>query len=492
MTMQRLRLMILLCTLVLVPMAALLTGAPTLAQDADPALTSAPTSDPALPPEATPVAPDMATLQAILRQVQAAADEAHTAAEDASRYAGDASSFLNIFEALGVVITVAAAALGLVGFRQLFQIRADAKRQREEDRATLTESLADLTAEVRKRQSEIDAMTRQLLDSAKQQQQELIESRARFEQELERKEREVNTLKEQIQKQADVQREDARKTTLALSLLSLGERQYRSLDYQGSLATYERALELDEDNPIIHYRLGYIHFQMGHVDDAQMCLEKALAIEPNFPPATAALGYIFRRRAEKLPEGIERELLMNRAEAMLLTALKASPTLMDEDGESWWGSLGGLYRRRNQLDQAIHAYREATKVTPFSSYPFGNLAMLYSEKRDSAATLKAYEQVERLARDEAQAEVGNFYGYADLLTARLVLGKVKEAEEALESVFYTAPASYALQSLVDTLERLRERLGGEKELPQLQVFAERIRAEISRREAGTMAETVIW
>jgi tetratricopeptide (TPR) repeat protein len=461
------------------------------------AVVSAPAAAQEVTPDPAPAAPttaalDAAALERFAEQVREDVERARAHAEDASRYASDASNFLGIFEALGVGITIAAAALGVFGFRQLFQTRAEIKRVREEDRAELDKALVQFTAEIRQKQAEIDQLAKQLIESTRQQQDELARDRRRFEAELNRKEEEVNQLNTLVRAQAEHQQEDARKTALALSLLPLGERQYRMQDFKGAQATYERALELDPDNPILHYRLGYIHFQLGDIEEAEACLGRSLDIEHDFPPAMAALGYIYRRQAEKLPEGVDRELLMNQAERMLLTALKASPTLMDEDGESWWGSLGGLYRRRNQTEQAIAAYQEASRVTPFSSYPFSNLALLYSDRRDKESMLKAYERVERLARDEALAEVGNYYGYADLLTARLALGKVSDAEDALSSVFYTAPSVYALQSLSETLDKLMERMGGADASPHIAAFMPRIHAEIARRQQSTLVENVIW
>jgi hypothetical protein len=63
--------------------------------------------------------------------------------------------------------------------------------------------------------------------------------------------------------------------------------------------------------------------------------------------------------------------------------------------------------------------------------------------------LETYHRVERLATGEASADVDNFWAYADMLTSRLALGKIKEAEEAKELVFDIAPADspYALELL---------------------------------------------
>ncbi|HRF95092.1 MAG TPA: tetratricopeptide repeat protein, partial [Aggregatilineales bacterium] len=87
---------------------------------------------------------------------------------------------------------------------------------------------------------------------------------------------------------------------LALSMLLLAERQYKTQDYVGAINTYKRALELDSTNPITHYRLGYVYTQKGDLDDAQIHIERALALDANFLQAVAALGYVYRRKGDKL------------------------------------------------------------------------------------------------------------------------------------------------------------------------------------------------
>jgi type IV pilus assembly protein PilF len=313
-------------------------------------------------------------------------------------------------------------------------------------------------------------------------QKELEESRERFEREMREKQAEFEIVRKELVLSADKQRENAARSNLALSLLTLGERQYRSQDFSGALDTYRRALELDPSSLITHYRLGYVYTQSGNLEQAQHHLTRALEIENNFAPALAGLGYVYRRIGEKMPPGIERDRTLNKAESLLLEGLAISPKLVDDDDESWWGSLGGLYRRRNQVDEAIHAYERAGEITPKSSYAFSNLALLYVQKKDKDAMLRAYQRVEQLAWGEVQADVDNYWAYADLLTARLALGKAKEAEEVLNSVLEIAPADspYVFESLLDTLHRLQAALG-EEEAPHLKSFIERIQARIAAK-----------
>lgn len=385
-----------------------------------------------------------------VREIFAIGTQVAEKAAQSSKEFDQATNFLGIFEAIGLIvavlsglITVLAVVGGVVGFRGLGAAQAELETTRERIEA------------------------------------ELVESRRRFDTEMQQRRDELEAIRNQLERGAAEQRESAARSNLAQSLLTLGERQYRSQDFSGALDTYRRALELDPNSLITHYRLGYVYTQSGNLEQAQHHLTRALEIENNFAPALAALGYVYRRIGEKMPQGIERERTLNKAESLLLEGLSISPKLVDDDDESWWGSLGGLYRRRNQIDEAINAYERAGDITPKSSYAFSNLALLYVQKKDKDAMLRTYQRVEQLAWGEVQADVDNYWAYADLLTARLALSKVKEAEEILNSVLEIAPADspYVLESLLDTLHRLQTALG-EADAAHLGIFISRIQESV--------------
>ncbi len=415
----------------------------TFAQDA--------TQTPAPTPNATLSFSDMAT------QVSANATDAQRAADDSRKYAEDAQSqaqtqlalsnnLLGLFQSVtqsifaifGIAGPVLAIAAGYLGFNRL-------------------------TAA----------------------QKELTEARERFEKEMREKQDDLTKVRKEVEASSEKQRENTANANLALSLLTLGERQYRSQDFQGSLNTYRRALELDPNSLITHYRLGYVYTQSGILERAEYHLNRALEIEKDFAPALAALGYVYRRIGEKMAAGIERDQTLNKAENLLLQGLKYSDKLVDDDNESWWGSLGGLYRRRGQIDQAIAAYERASEVTPKSSYAFSNLALLYMQKENKEKMLKTYIRVEQLAFGETQADVDNYWAYADLLTARLALGKVAEAEPVLLSVLEIAPkdSPYVFESLLDTLTRLEKALGEEDSVHIKPVIAQ-IQARIDLQKVS--------
>ena len=390
---------------------------------------------------------------AVLTEVEAAAAAARESAEDAARYANDASNFLGIFEAISVAITFVVGALGVVGLTRLFS----AQNQLAQARNQVIEEVAAL--------------------------------RKQFEDEIEQRRKELTDLNTLLRQSAEVQRQESARATLALSLLPLGERQYRAQDLKGAYETYLRALEYDGNNPIIHYRLGYVAVQSNQLQDAEYHLKCALDIDPQFTLAQAALGFVYRRMTDSMADSAERDLLYNRAENNFLEALTASPKLVDDDGESWWGSLGGLYRRRGQLDQAIKAYERAAEVTPHSSYPFSNLAMLYMRNQNRDSMMKMFRRVERIARAETQAEVDNYWAFADLLTSRLAQGKTDDAEDLLTTLFEIAPTEtdYPLESLADTLQRLLDSMRGDAAVPLISQSIARVRQKIAERKAASGA-----
>ncbi|MFQ3566234.1 MAG: tetratricopeptide repeat protein [Aggregatilineales bacterium] len=416
-------------------------------------------------------------------RAEAAADRAEAAVGEAQRYAEEAgrsielaSNLLNLFEALagvsGILIPLLAVVAAIVGLSRLNNAQRELEEARHKIESELATARAQFDQEMAARRDELERLARQMDE-------EMAERRA-----------ELNDLNALLGRSIRKQQRRSARATLALALLPLGERQYRAQDLKGARETYERALQLDPRNPVIHYRIGYVAVQSDQFDDAVHHFERALEIDPDFPLAQAALGFTFRRLADKTPEGIERETLLNQAEAKFLAALKSSPKLVDDDGESWWGSLGGLYRRRGQLDQAIHAYEQAALVTPHSSYPFSNLALLYMQKQNRSAMLEKYRRVERLARAEMQAEVDNYWAYADLITALLAQNKVNEIDDLLTAFFDIAPTEtlYPLESLVDTLSRLLAALGGAEAAAHIPPYIERTQAEIAARRAALASE----
>ncbi|MBL8145012.1 MAG: tetratricopeptide repeat protein [Anaerolineae bacterium] len=405
-------------------------------------------------------------------RAEVAADQASFALEAANAAVERADSMLNQFQTLEAVVSIIGFALtalliigGLVGLNRLSSAGKEVTSLHHE----LDEQIAEAKASAR---AEIDAARLEARE-------EMQAAKAQLDGELARRQQELETLRESAQ----TIRTEAARARLASALLPLGEQQYKAADLEGAIATYERALELDDRNPVTYYRLGYVYNRIGQFDRALEQLAEALDIDKDFLPAKAAIGYTYRRMAEALPDGDnQRELLFAEAEHRLRDALDQQTTLMDDDGESWWGSLGGLYKRRGQSELAKDAYRRACKVTPHSSYPFINLAALEMKDGNRDAMTRAFQHVERVARAETQAQAGNYYGLADLMTAQLALGKTAEAQDTMLALFDSVPANEnTLDLVLDTLRLMQAALGGEAAAPAITQAMQAIQSEQARR-----------
>ncbi len=218
--------------------------------------------------DATPPSPEdldaqIQTLEAMATQVTQQLDDLHELAGQASNDVNHAFNLLGLLEAFGFVVSIVGGAAAVVGVTRFVSA-----------------------------------------------QQDLQEARERFEDEIEKSSKRLEEENEQRETQFTMLRESLERSTgdatLALSFLPLGESQYKSGDFSGALDVYHRALDLDPDNPIINYRLGYVYTHSGRLEEAERYLQQALEIEPDFAPALATLGYVYRRRSEKMEQGIDR------------------------------------------------------------------------------------------------------------------------------------------------------------------------------------------
>ncbi|MFQ3646293.1 MAG: tetratricopeptide repeat protein [Anaerolineae bacterium] len=354
-------------------------------------------------------------------QLENAVLRAELAATLAEQNLNVASSLLNIFEgvalALTAGITLGGIVLGVFGIRSIQDTRRVSRELREE----------------------------------------AAHLRHQFEQEINKREALLEQLRQRIESTAQETTTHLQQRTdnalLAIALVEQAELQFKAADYEGAADAYQEALRLDPANPFIHQRLGYVYTQLGVIDSAWQHYQVAYEALPDSAATLAGMGFVMRRMAEKMPSGVEQEIQFVQAEQYLLRALAASPKLVDDNGESWWGVLGGLYRRRGMIEKAIDAYERATRVTPQSSYGFSNLALLYVKQGHAERMESTYARVEKIATSEASAASSNYWGYADLVVARLALGKQDQALADLEVALSIVPtnAAWMLEGLRETL-----------------------------------------
>ncbi len=344
----------------------------------------------------------------------------------------NALALLNSVQSLMIVVIVVIALLVMAGgFFAYLQIRQLQRVMREQ----------------RSKLAEVQALYRELQGARRRTENALAN--------ISGQSAELSTARGQID--ATV-RDALSKMAQSVALLPVGENQYRAQDYSGALATYARAAELDDDNPLVQYRAGYMSIQLNQLNRAMQHLNRALDVDPEFVPAQAALGYLYRRLAEAQElDDRQRDGLYDEAERYLTDALRRSRRLMDEDGEAWMGTLAGVYRRRRQFEQALRFYTEATEITPFASYPYASIALVYADKGEYPQMYKNFERVEWRARHEVASRPTSPWGHANLMLARLALGRDdKLVEEEFTLTFLSMPkdAVFILPTLTNALRRL--------------------------------------
>ncbi len=273
---------------------------------------------------------------------------------------------------------------------------------------------------------------------------------------------EQDALRAQIEEQLAQVEKEGRRSFRLLSLQLRAEQQMRAHNVKTAISTLRQALEIAPDDASANYLLGYLYTASKKIDAAIEYLQRALESEPDLVPAMAALGLALRRKGDVIDVEAEpeRETERNRywaqAEEHLHEALEREFSLLDADGESYHGTLGGLYRRQTRYVDALHAYERAHKVTPSSSYPIVNLAALYAHRGDAERALEFFRKVEHQTRLSLDDDPRNTWKRGDLAQSLLVQGKLDEAQREMETLIQQRPEIKVLETIYDGLQFLAE------------------------------------
>ncbi|HVO71802.1 MAG TPA: hypothetical protein VMT24_17260 [Aggregatilineaceae bacterium] len=244
-----------------------------------------------------------------------------------------------------------------------------------------------------------------------------------------------------------------------LSLQLLAEQQVRAHNIDTAIDTLQAALRIDRDDHGTNYLLGYLYTQRKQIDLAIEHLKHALDLESDFTPGIAALGLALRRKGDSLDSAgrhAERDRYWEEAEAKLLEALAKDRRLTDADGESYYGTLGGLYRRQERYYAALDAYERAHQVTPSSSYPVINLASIHKHEGNEEKARHYFEQVVKAALLQLDDDPRNAWARCDLAQAELVLGETEEAFDQIHVVIEQEPEPGVLETVHSGLSFLAE------------------------------------
>jgi tetratricopeptide (TPR) repeat protein len=273
--------------------------------------------------------------------------------------------------------------------------------------------------------------------------------------ELNKARAELDEMRARLEAETAEVRGQGNRAIRALSLMQLGEQQLESRNIKAALRVYREAYDLDPENRAINYFLGELYIQDREIEKGIHHLELALSGGEDYAPAEAALAYALRLQGDRAKDPVERNLRYSEAEHRFLKALKSDPAVRDINGESVYGVLGGLYKRQNRIADAIRCYEEAARITPQSTYPVVNLAMLLFMDGRLDEAKEYFRRSAAMSSRLLEANPADYWTRLDLTTAQLVLGQVDEAKRNLTSATRQLQSVSPLEIFLGDLHRLR-------------------------------------
>lgn len=180
----------------------------------------------------------------------------------------------------------------------------------------------------------------------------------------------------------------------------------------------------------------------GYFDEAIEVLERGLALKPNDWELLRELGFAFRKKGtDFFPQAqyyMERALEVNDADAEL------------------HGMVGGLFRRRNDLDSAFAHYRRGYELEPESLYAIVTVAGMsgaMGRADDAEVFYKKLRTISEQIIVQGSADHWTYFGFGQAAAA---LGDEKAAMEAYRTALEQKPPIEHVRSEVEQLEFLQE------------------------------------
>lgn len=181
--------------------------------------------------------------------------------------------------------------------------------------------------------------------------------------------------------------------------------------FKDSETIFSRALDVTENNYIIHYNLGTALLSQKQLDQAIPHFEEAIKIEPRFTEAIGNLGLVFleQNRLEEAVNTFQRAISMNEA--------KPEPKL--------YSDLGYVLQLQGKHDQAVENYNKALSLDPAFIPAIFNMAGMLKLQGKLDGALSHYRRAMELS--PGNAEVYNSIG--------IILSMKNQFEDA--SVYYS-------------------------------------------------------
>lgn len=181
--------------------------------------------------------------------------------------------------------------------------------------------------------------------------------------------------------------------TLAMTVATFTQAGY----FKNSETIFSRALDVTENNYIIHYNLGTAFLSQQKRDQAIHHFEEAIKIQPGFTEALGNLALAFTEQ-NRLKEAVSTFL-----HAISLNETKPQPKLHID--------LGRALQLQGKLDEALSHYFRAMELSPGYAEVYNNIAIILSMKQQFADAATYYLKAIEIKPDlpSAHKDLGKIY-----------------------------------------------------------------------------------
>lgn len=200
-------------------------------------------------------------------------------------------------------------------------------------------------------------------------------------------------------------------------LIASGVTTFRQLRYwKNSLTLFEHALQVTENNYLIHSNYAAYLSKLGRLDEAIEQFNKLLKIKPDSAEAHNNLGSALLRTGS-IQQAVEHFRL----------AIKYKPDLPQA-----YFNLAVALKNQGRLEEAVSCYKQALKIKPGYIDARLNLAATFNE-------LKKFDEAVESCDKVLELEPANVIAHGYLSLALAAAGKIDEAIEEVRFVLNARP-----------------------------------------------------